>query len=152
MADYQVQYDLHLYSSPGFPLTPSVFSVTPPSVDLEWVCLPPHAGSVAADLLPRPPPRVSCVLLLGRVRRLPRLLRRLQPVRPLRAVHRAGDNSVSSTQHYLLSTDRLDIDIMFPRGPCANCKYCKGGVAGCKTLCRRGKNTPTCKACQANCA
>ena len=34
IADYQVQNDLHLFSSPGFPLTPSVISVTPPSVDL----------------------------------------------------------------------------------------------------------------------
>merc|ERR1711997_960094 len=37
-------------------------------------------------------------------------------------------------------------------GPCAQCKFCKGGAAGCKKLCNKGKNTSTCKTCILNCS
>merc|ERR1712137_1115313 len=37
-------------------------------------------------------------------------------------------------------------------GPCAQCKFCKGGAAGCKKLCNKGKNTSTCKTCIQRCS
>merc|ERR1712117_190569 len=37
-------------------------------------------------------------------------------------------------------------------GPCAQCEFCKGGVAGCKKLCKNGKNTSTCRTCITNCS
>merc|ERR1712066_666963 len=37
-------------------------------------------------------------------------------------------------------------------GPCANCKYCKGGAAGCKKVCNKGKSSQTCQACIQNCS
>merc|ERR1712037_12396 len=37
-------------------------------------------------------------------------------------------------------------------GPCAQCKFCKGGAAGCKKLCNKGKNTSTCKTCIQKCS
>merc|ERR1711868_90916 len=37
-------------------------------------------------------------------------------------------------------------------GPCAQCKYCSGGVKVCKRTCEKGKLRPQCKACAARCA
>merc|ERR1712058_89989 len=37
-------------------------------------------------------------------------------------------------------------------GPCSQCQFCKGGAAGCKKLCKKGKNNPICKTCITNCS
>merc|ERR1719378_1088267 len=37
-------------------------------------------------------------------------------------------------------------------GPCSQCQFCKGGAAGCKKVCQKGKNTPICKTCISNCS
>merc|ERR1712051_998811 len=32
-------------------------------------------------------------------------------------------------------------------GPCAQCKFCKGGAAGCKKICNKGKSQQICREC-----